>query len=662
MAEPVTFKIQEGVAIIAITHPPVNALSRAVRVALMDAVDRAEEEDSVQEIVLIGGGTTFPAGAELAEFRAGFSEPSMRDLCDRIDFVEKPVVAALHGSVFGAGLELALAAHYRVAAPGARFSLPEIRLGMPPCAGGSQRLPRFVGSEAALRMLLDAQIVTSDHEVWQALVDATAETGTLTDAAVAFCHDVRAKGDALRRSSEETKGFRDPMAYQAAIQASASRRSPTPESPEGRIHALVEAAALLPFEAGLEMETDAFEACRTSPETEGLIHAFVAERAARRFAPAAHLGRPALERLCVLGHGLLGARLVHAALSAGITVGWGVTDPDRRREASGQLRQLMQRAEREGRVDPAARAHHVARLTLGTMDEAIDQPEMIVYAGPGEANAEWSVPASVVRAFALPGQISGLGLRFPTALAEDALVEVIQGPDGTAEQLAMALSLAAKLSKLPVHVRSTGDSLYARLSGALHRAADALVDLGATPYAVDAALQDWGIKAGPFRLRDRYGLAEFADAPRFEAARNWSRVLLEDGRKGESSGQGFYQWVNGMPKPDKAAVGARIDAMRQPQDHSADAIVDLILGAMANEGIRLLREGMAQRGSDIDVVTCVALGFPRVRGGLMKAVSQTGLFRIQKRMERIGHPDTEFWRPEPEWTDLVKNGRTFEGL
>ncbi len=658
MTDVIGYAVEQGVAFLSLTAPPGNALTRGLRAALMEMIDRAEEDPTVQEIALIGAGYGFSSGADMGEYQTGFAEPALRDLCARLDFAEKPVVAALAGKVSGAGLELALAAHCRIAARDAHLALPEIRLGLPPMAGGSQRLPRLAGAKLALEMLVGARGLSALAPDARRLLDGLSQ-GDLRRDVVQFCRQLRAAETPPMPSRDRRAGFEDMAAYQEQIATARDRIAGSEESAARRILALVEAAPLVPFEAGLAMEEDAFTECLASDSAQALRHAFFAERDARRFGGADLPTVPSIERIALLGGGALAVQIAAAALNAGLAVNWGTRDAAAREDGVAQLRQLFAQIVPIGEDAGDRVETRMAKLRTGDSAAMVEGADMILHAARGQGDVP--APPHLVRAVAMQARVDALGLRFAPPVFATRLVEIIHGPEADPRQIATALALADRLKKLPVHVTSTGSSLAGSLMAALHRAADALVDLGADPYAVDRAVQAWGWQAPPFQTRDVMGLAEFGQAERADGAQNWSAAMVQEGRSGRSAGAGFYNWSQGGASEDPA-VQAHLDAIRKPQPMSDSRIITLLLGAMANEGTRMLDRGMARRASDLDVVAMLGLKFPRDRGGPMKAVSLRGLFPVATDMTRMGHPDTAFWTPEPVWHELIKNGRSFDAL
>ncbi|MGR3366126.1 MAG: enoyl-CoA hydratase-related protein [Sagittula sp.] len=655
MADGIHYSVEDGIALLSVDNPPVNALSRAARVGLAAGLDRAEADPAIRGIVLAGTGNTFPAGADLAEYETGMAKPFLRDLCNRVEACSKPVVAALHGTVYGGGFELALAAHYRVARAGTRVSLPEVRMGLTPSAGATQRLPRLAGAELALELALAGGTMPLDRGPGRQLVDDLVDDnllGTAANLARALADD----GTPPRRTRDLRDGMADHAAFTTAIRARRDTLSAAPDSAAARVIDLIEASALLPFDAGVAMEEDAFAACLASDAARALRHAFTAEHLARRF--NLPKGTPAGEvnRIAVLGPGPLAMQIAVSALNAGIGVNWGAREPEKLTEGVAQLRDVFSAGVKGGGLSPSQSAARLDLLHWGESAEMIPGTDIVLHAARGQGDV--AAPEGTVRAVAMSGRVDRLGLRFAPPVFATRLVEVVQGPEGTPAEVALGLALAERMNKVAVHVRSQGASIAGRLAAAMHRAADALVDLGADPYDLDAAVEAWGWARPPFRTRDMSGLEDLARAPRAEGAENWSALMIEVGRRGWISGNGFYDWADGGAER-AASVRRLLNGQRTVRDWAADDMVELLVGAMANEGARMLAEGMVRRPSDIDAVAILALDFPRLRGGPMMAVGLWGMLRIMKRLERLDHPDRDFWTPVPAWGEHVKYGRTF---
>ncbi|MCR8550290.1 enoyl-CoA hydratase-related protein [Salipiger sp. P9] len=653
----VEYSLQDGVVWLAVA----SALTPAVRKEVMTALDRAAEDAGARAVVIQGQGAGFPAGADLAEPGTALPGPTISDLCARIEAFALPVVAALHGLVPGGGLEIALAAHYRVAHGAARLGFPEVKLGLIPGAGGTQRVPRMIGAGAALDMMLGGAMIPVGRPPARGLVDVVVE-GDLRAGTEAFVAALLAEGKGPRRSSEMRQGFADAVGYQQEVARRRSSLAQQPELAPREIVAAVEAAMLLPFEAGLAFESDAYETCLGSDQSRALRGVFLAERRAPRFGVPATVPLPDLKRVTVLGGGPLAAQIVFAALNAGLGVNWGTRDPVRLRSGVPQVRDAFRQRVARGGLTEAQVQERMALLRVGDSAEMTGESDMILHAARGQGNVP--APHDVVRAVAFPGRVEALGLRFAQPVYSARLIEVISGPSVTPEQLAAALALARALGKVAVRVRSTGKSLGGRLMVACQRAADALVDAGQDPYEIDRAFRDWGWSRPPFQSRDQIGLNDFAEQPRAEGAQNWSALLVEQGRTGRAAGKGVYDWSSDPGHPgEDAALRALVEGVRAPAAPMPhDLIRKLVLGAMANEGLRMLSSGMAVRSSDIDLVSVLALDLPRWRGGPMHLAGVMGLLSVRRALEGFDHPDRAFWTPEPQFAEQIKNGGGFDDL
>jgi len=654
MAQGIVYAVADGIARIELDTSSANALSFEARSALCAALDKARTDSMVEAVVLSGSGPRFPSGLDLAERDHGRTDPSLSELCMQIEACPKPVIAALHGTVYGSGMEVALSAHFRVCAAGTRASLPDVRMGLTPSAGATQRLPRLAGVSLALDMLLSGSVLLLDAGAGRVLVDEVSD-GDLLPAALDFGRRLVAEGIGPRPVSSMQAALRDYTKGQSAIDRWQEILADRPEEgAEHRILRLVDAARLLPFEAGLAMEEDAFEACLASEESGALRHAVMAERVARQTADTAEMKR--MSRVAVLGAGPLALQIVLAGLNVGLTVSWGAREPEDLRSSVEQLRDVIEAGLKSGGLSKSQAAARLEGLIVGAREKMVEDAEIVLLADPAESDTP--LPTNTTCAGVAPGRVARIGLRFVPPVYASRLMEIVQGPSCSPDDLTRAQALAAALNKVPVVVRSHGLSAAGRLTAALHRAADALVDLGADPYAIDDALDAWGWHRPPFRLRDKQGIAELAVAPRAQGAQNWSAQVLEMGRRGARSGAGVYDWRDGRPRPSEK-IRARVDALRPAKVIAPEVICHRIVAALANEGCRMLRGGMVQRASDIDAVALLALDFPRHRGGPMKAASQIGMLKALKVLERTGHVDEAFWSPEPVWRELVKNGRSF---
>ena len=659
MTETVWYEVRDGSAVIWLDNPPVNALAHGLRQRIAEGLERAQADDTVQDIVLIGRGRGFSAGADISEFDAPPRDPWLPELCNRIESSPKPVIAALHGLALGGGFEVALAAHVRLALPDTQVGLPEVKLGLLPGAGGTQRAPRLLGVRVALDLMLSGVPRRADHPDMAPAFDYVVE-GDLLGAALAVCAEIRAAGGAPRRTCNQREALRDFAAVQAEIARRRAQVEALPEQAPREIVSCVESAALLPFAAGLDFERAAFDGLLGGEQSRALRHAFMAERRAARAARPQGDVRPP-SRVAVLGSGPLSAQIAISLLNAGLEVRWGMQDIAAQQDGPTRLRQHYDQVIAAGRFDAAGRDARLARLFCGAPAAALQGADLVLLGARGQEPL--IAGATVPCLTAVPGKVPSVGLRFAPPVPASRLVEVIEGPEADDAGLDAAFALVARMGRLPVHVVSAGMTVTERLAAALHRAADALVDTGLSPYEVDAALLAWGWTRPPYQLRDMFGLDGTVNLVRAEGARNWSRDVVALGRHGRGQGGGFYDYPPGEPPRPNREVLEAINAQRAPQRvMSKSAAAQLIVAALANEGARMLADGWVTYPSDIDIACLYAFDFPRWRGGPLQAADSIGLFNCMRYMKALEHPDTPFWTPHTLIRDLVKNGRNFGSM
>ncbi len=596
-------KDRDGLAWLELDAPPLNALSSALRAALLQAVVAAEADPEVRGIVISAAGRTFPVGADIREFDAPPQGPDLGALCDRIETCAKPVVAALHGTVLGGGLELALAAHGRVALATARLGLPEVTLGLLPGAGGTQRLPRMIGAEQALRLMLTGRPVSAAEALALGLLDQVVE-GRLAAAAVAEQARLAAL-PALPRTRDRQEGLRDGLVYQRVV-AEARRglsehRLPAP----GRIVDCVEAAQLLPFDAGRAFEAAAFGDLLDSAESQALRHVFFAERRAARFAEARLEPRPTLlplRRIGVLG--ATQAELAFPLLQAGLEV--VLVDPNRGRLVQGleHLAALQEQAVADGRMTPSRRDEDWARLGSALGAAALADCGAVLVAEPGllpeamEATAMGTLLALIGRGAVDPADRGAdlVGLRPAGAR----LAELVVGPDTAPVQVLQAQALARLLGLAVLRCAVPG-GVVARVVAAGRAAVAHLLAQGETPGAVASALTG-------------FGLAQLV--------------------------------------PEGAA----------PEGPPGREVVPRVLSAMANEGARLLGHGLIDSAAEIDFAMVSAQAFPRWEGGPMYWADRRGLLILRRDLEQWAEESPEIWGITPVLARLAGKGARFASL
>jgi len=689
MTGPVRYELDGAIAVLVIDNPPVNALGHAVRAGLVEAIGRAGQDAAVAAVVIRADGRTFPAGADISEFGKPPLEPLLPDVCAVIEACPKPVVAAIHGTALGGGLEVALGAHWRVALASARVGLPEVLLGVLPGAGGTQRVPRLIGAERALEMMISGKQLTAAQALALGLVDQVVEDD-LAAAALALARKLVAEGAAPRPTSERRDGMRDPVAYEQAVSAARTRhkgdRLPGPR----RIVDCVEAALLLPFAQGMDFERAAFMDLVASPEAAGLRHAFFAERAAARMPEAAATPRK-LDHIGVVGGGLMGAGIAYACLSAGFQV--SLMDRDREGLARGleRIAKLQQGAVDKGRMTAERREADWARLS-GVMDMAgLAGADLVIEA----VFEDFDVKADVLRSLdqvlrpgaviatntsyldvnalagvtARPADVIGLHFFSPAHVMR--LLEIVVADATAPDVVATGLALAKRLGKVAVRSGVCDGFIGNRILTAYRQAAEYLVEDGASPAQVDRAMRGFGMPLGPFEVSDMAGLQiSWARRKRMAATRDpglryvaIADRLCEAGRFGQSNGKGWYRY-DGRSAAEDPEVTAIIEAERAAngipaQDFPDDEIRLRCVVAMANEGAKILGEGIALRPSDIDVVKLFGYGFPRWEGGPMHWADGFGILQMRNAVQRFAPQAPGFWQPAPILDEMIRNGRRF---
>lgn len=660
-------------AVVRMENPPVNCLDRPLRADLLAALAEVERDPAVTAAVLTGSGRAFSAGADLGEFDRGEAllEPSLHlRITGALDAMRTPVVAAIHGTALGGGLELALACHYRVAARDAVLGLPEITLGFMPGAGGTQRLPRAVGFEPALNLILGGKPVDGAVAAELGLVDEVVE-GDVVDAAVRF-----AEADRSPRRLRDVE-----VAAPAREELIASARQAAGALP-GTSYALdALAATALPFDEGLATELRLFRTLSGSEAARAFRYRFLAERRAGRVKAG---GAPDVTIAAVIGGGTMGRGITLALLAAGLRVIVIETAPERVDAAAAGVLAELDRAVRRGRLEPEARAAQVERLRCEVGLHHVGEAQLVIEAVFEDLAVKQAVFAEVDR-HAKPGALLAsntssldlnaiasatgrpadvVGLHFFSPANVMRLVEIIEGAQTSADTLARAARITRRLNKIGV-VAGVGDGFIGnRVMDAYVRQAMALLKRGVTPDRVDAALESWGIAMGPFRVLDLVGndIPWQARKARGATEPEWwlADELAVRGRLGRKSGTGWYDYAQPTPKLDPR-VGELIADWSGVFLGQAvigdDEIVERCVYALVNEAAAVMRDGVARRASDIDVVFLNGYGFPARRGGPLFYADHVGLDRVVQAMRRFEAGDESgFWTPSPLLTDYAARG------
>lgn len=684
----VTFTAQGNIALLRLTNPPVNGIGHALRAGLLDALDRALADPAIAAVVLSGGAQVFSGGADVREFGTDKTamSPRLPDLIAAIEASDKPVIAAIAGHCLGGGLELAMGCHFRVARPDALLGLPEVKLGLMPGAGGTQRLPRLLGLDRALNMIITGTSIRAETALGSDLIDALSD-GDIEADAMAFARDLLARGGALRRSSALPVPTPD---WEALIKVARANAAARPHLPA--VAACVEAVACAmttPFAEGMRRERAAVLGLLATPQSRALRHAFAAERAAPKLAdlPDDTPPRP-VDHVGVIGAGTMGTGITLALIAAGLTVTLVDTMSEALERGMDRIRQTLDTAVAKGRMPRAEAAAQLARISptqdmtaLASADliieavfedmqikravfEALDQ---IAKPGAVLASNTSALDLNAMAAFTTrPGDVVGLHFFSPANVMK--LLEVVRGAQTAPDVLATALALAKRLRKVVVVAGVCEGFIGNRMVARYVAATQDLLDLGAAPQQIDRALTGFGMAMGPFAVGDLAGLdISWRRRQASGAPRVFADLLCEAGRFGQKSGAGWYRYASGdrSPQPDpevdRLLAQWRADRGVTARKITPDQIVMRCLLALVNEGARLLAEGIAQRAGDIDVVYLNGYGFPRHHGGPMKWADELGLPFVVRELRRIAAetPDTaEFWTPAPLLIDRAATGQT----
>ena len=691
------YELHEGVAVVALDNPPVNGLGLQLRTAIVAGLDAAQADEAVKAIVLIGAGSLFSGGADIREFNTpkATAEPTLHSVIRVVESSAKPVIAAIAGHCMGGGLELSLACHYRVALADARLGLPEVKIGLVPGAGGTQRLPRAVGVETALNMIVSGNPVPAAQLADTALVDRIVE-GPLLEGALRFAREVAGKRP-LPKLRERAAVEPDAEAFFAFARnavASVAKNFPAPV----RCVDAVAASVSKPFEEGLRYEREIFLQLVQSPESRALRHAFFGERAASKIpdVPADTPVRP-VKSVAVIGAGTMGGGIAMSFLNAGIPVAILETKQEALDRGLATIRRNYESSVKRGKLTPEKLASRMALLAPTLSYDDVKNADLVIEAvfeemgvkeavfrkldevmKPGAILATNTSTLDVNRIAAAtkrPQDVVGMHFFSPANVMK--LLEVVRGEKTAKDVLATVMQVAKKIRKTAVVSGVCDGFIGNRMVEQYLRQALFLVEEGAAPQQVDGALEKFGFAMGPFRMSDLAGndigwairKRRYVERPRFVYSRIADR-LCEQGRFGQKTGAGWYRYEPGRrdaipdPKVDEMIAAYRGEKGIAPRRIEDAEIVERCVFALVNEGARILEEGIAARASDIDMVYLTGYGFPLFRGGPMLYADMVGPYNVVRSMRRFassGSGDPSFWQPAPLLEKLANEGKTFNG-
>jgi 3-hydroxyacyl-CoA dehydrogenase len=689
------YDVRGRTAVITLDNPPINGLGAALRAGFMDSLDRALADNDVKAIVVTGSDRAFSGGADVKEFGTANAsrEPRLSVLIAAMENSSKPVVAAIAGVCMGGGLELAMGAHYRVAKADAQIALPEVKLGLLPGAGGTQRLPRAVGLEAALNMIVSGAVVPAAKLKGTGLLDEVTEGDPLA-AAVALAEKVVAGNLPLKRLRDVK--IKDPQAeafLQFARNNVGAMAGPYP-APMRCVEA-VAAALSKPFDEGLRAERDAFVTLMATPESRALRHVFTAERAAAKVDLPAGTPLREIRKVGVIGAGTMGGGITMNFLNAGIPVVLLEMKQEALDKGVATIRKNYENSAKKGKLTAEQVEQRMALIAPAVDDytrfadvdlvieavfENMDVKEQVFrkldeVCKPGAilaSNTSYLNIDRIAEFTKRPADVLGLHFFSPANVMR--LLEVVRGAKTAPDVLATSMQLAKKIKKVAVVSGVCDGFIGNRMLARYGAAAQGLINAGALPQQIDGALQKFGLAMGPFRMGDLAGLdIGWATRKRKAAEANVpmkpivADKLCEAGRFGQKTGAGWYRYEAGKREPIPDAVTEQlINDYRAangitPRKVSDEEVVERCIYALVNEGARILAEGIAARASDIDLVYLNGYGFPAHRGGPMLYADTVGLPNVVRALRRFAaEPGADpSWQPAPLLLQLAEEGKSF---
>ena len=690
----IRYDLEDSIAIITVDNAPVNALSHAIRSDLSNAFERFEADENAAIAVVIGAGRMFIGGADISEFGKPTQSPSLPDVILKIEACTKPVVAGIHGMALGGGLEVALGAHYRMALAGTKLGLPEVTLGILPGAGGTQRLPRLIGVDAALGIITGAAPILAEEAQDLGLIDHIGTGTDIRTAVVSYARTLLSEG-ALPRPVGNIPPPKAPDSL-------ADWRAKLTKSARGEVARLialdaVEASTRLSIAEGLAEERRLFMHLMDTPQRAGLIHAFFSERAVTKLPDIKGIAPRDFAHVGVIGGGTMGAGIATSAVLSGLTVTLIERDQAAADKALATITRNLDAAMKRGKLDQKGRdvilsgklktltdytALSDANLVIEAVFESMDVKkdvfgELDRVMAPGAilaTNTSYLDVNEIAASTSRPADVIGLHFFSPAHIMK--LLEVVVADKTAPDVVATAFALAKTLGKTAVRAGVCDGFIGNRILSHYRTAADHMVLDGASPYQIDKALTDFGFAMGPYQVSDLAGLdigyatrqRKQADAHPSDRAPTFADALYHKGWLGQKTAHGYYIYDQGNrigrqdPQVEQIVAQSRVEAGITPRDFTDEEIVRRYMAAMVNEGARVVAAGIAQRPLDVDVVFLYGYGFPRWRGGPMHYGDTQGLDTILADIHRFAKDDPHFWTPAPLLQQLVAQDRNFASL
>ena len=694
----VKHNILDDIAVIEISNPPVNAISGDVRNGLLRTIEELSSEKKVKAIVITAPDRTFLAGADIKEFGKNIDAPILSDICDKIENLDKIVVASLHGTPLGGGLEVAMSAHYRIAAPKTKVGLPEVLLGILPGAGGTQRLPRLCGVSMALEMMLTGRHVPVEEAFDNGIIDEIATNNKTVENGIAYAKKLIDKGFTVRPTSKITDKINNSKEVKETIEkvkANALKKYKNLFSPHAIIKS-VEEGLNLDFSEGIKNERNLFKECIESPQRKGLIHSFFAERAITKI-PELKKGKPSeLNKIGVIGGGTMGTGISMAAMNAGFEVIMIEQNQEAIEKALDKIDSTYERNVKLGRMT-ADQKDQIMELFKADTDMSVLQDRDLIIEAVFEnmdikkevfiklselcnkkcilaSNTSYLDVNEIAKVVDDPNRVIGLHFFSPANIMK--LLEIVVADKTSDDTVATAFMLAKKMRKVPVRSGVCdgfiGNRILSKyLVGTYH-----MVEDGASPFHIDQVLREFGCAMGVFQVIDLAGgdigwATRKRKAPFRHKDDRYVEIadrVCERGWFGQKTSKGYYLYGEGVefltPNPEIEIIcnDERKRVGINPKTFSNEEILDRYIAAMVYEGTKILQEKIAIRPSDIDVVYTNGYGFPKWRGGPMKYADMIGLEKILSNIQKFSEDDKRFWSPPQLLIDLVSKGANFDSL
>ena len=691
-------KIIEEIALIEISNPPVNAISAAVRVGLLETIENLSLNEKIKAIVITAPERTFLAGADIKEFGKKVDAPILGKICDKIESLNKIVVASLHGTPLGGGLEVAMSAHYRIAAPNTKVGLPEVLLGILPGAGGTQRLPRLCGVDMALDMMLTGKHVPAKEALSSGIIDEIAKNNNTIDNGIEYAKKLVKEGFRPRPTSQIQNKISDTEETSELIlkfKDTASKKYKNLFSPHAIIRS-VEEGLKLDFAEAILNERKLFEECIESPQRQGLIHSFFAERANTKI-PELKEGKPIeLNKIGIIGGGTMGTGISMAAMNAGFNVIMIEQNDEAIQKAKAKINSTYDRSVKLNRITTEQKNKTMDMFSATTNFSDLKDRDLIIEAVFENmdvkkevfvklnqicsqdcilaSNTSYLNVNEIASVVDNPSRVIGLHFFSPANIMK--LLEVVVAEKTSKDTVATAFNLAKKMKKVPVRSGVCdgfiGNRILSKyLVGTYH-----MVEDGASPFHVDKVIRDFGCAMGIFQVIDLAGgdigwATRKRKAPFRHKDDRYVQIpdrVCERGWFGQKTSKGYYLYGENVdfltPNPEIEVIceQERKRAGITPKKFDDKEILDKYIAAMVYEGTKILSEQIALKPSDIDVVFTNGYGFPKWRGGPMKYADMIGLDKILKNIQKYSEEDPRFWSPPKLLEDLVKQNKNFDSL